>query len=437
MLQTVFPERSMQRRISIFSGMAGLVAVVTLILSGAGEPSPQPSLPPLPRPTGALPMLAPDGAAGGSAPLAVPLPAKPPVAVASLAPPPPAVPPAPPAARPPKDGNAGQDGKSPLHIEADSARYDRKSKIALATGNVLIRQEDMTITAEDAQYDENAKTSYVNDAVKVVQRDKKTGRKTTIDAFRLTAFHDEKRIVMEQDVRLDRAADPRPPKTTAKPKDKAEKRKRIEDALQRARTIITADEMEYWTRLKDASFVGNVHVTQPEKKASADRATMLEGPGTITLEGKAHLEQIKGDWIKATKVLDDGKKPDPELQKALANKAVIDADIIVMDQRRNDVNAQGNVTVTQKGRVVKADNAVFNDASGLITLAGNVRLQKENGDWLQADKAIVDTNRDRMEAIGLNRQVETQFTVDEDKVPDPVPKPKPVTPPASLPSRRP
>jgi lipopolysaccharide assembly outer membrane protein LptD (OstA) len=376
-------------------------------------------------------MLAPASAAAGSAPVAVPVPAQPPKAAPPVMPPPPAAPPPAAAAPPP-----AKEGKTPVHIEAESARYDRKNKIALASGHVLIRQEDTTITAADAQYDENAKTSYINDAVKVVQRDKKTGRQTTINAFRLTAFHEEKRIVMEQDVLLDRAADPRPPKNRQKPKSKAEKRKRVEEALQRARTIISADEMEYWTRRKDASFVGHVHVTQPQKKASADRATMLDGPGTITLEGKAHLEQIKGDWIKATKVLDEGKKPDPELQAALANKAVIDADLIVMDQRQNDVNAQGNVTVTQKGRVVKADRAVFNDATGLINLAGNVRLQRENGDWLQSDKAIFDTKKDRFEAIGLNRQVETQFTVDESPSPKPPAAPVPQKRPSATPSRR-
>jgi lipopolysaccharide assembly outer membrane protein LptD (OstA) len=418
----------MRRRYNVIGVMAGLVAVMSLVVTGAGEPSPP--VPPLPNPTASLPLLVPQG----SAPMAVPVPAQPPVPLSASLPPPPAAP-KPPAPQPPVQ--AAKDGKTPLHIEADTARYDRKSKIALASGHVLIRQEDTTITAADAQYDENAKTSYVNDAVKVLQRDKKTGRLTTINAFRLNAFHEEKRIVMEQDVRMDRAADPRPARVKAKPKSKAEKRKRVEEALQRARTVITADEMEYWTRRKDASFVGHVHVTQPEKKANADRATMLEEAGTITLEGKAHLEQIKGDWLKATKVLDEGKKPDPDLQQALSNKAVIDADVIVMDQRRNDVSAQGNVTVAQKGRIVKADSAVFNDASGLITLAGNVKLQKENGDWLAADKALFDTERDRFEAIGIARQVESQFSVD-DESPKPAPPkaPAPKPPAARLPDRR-
>lgn len=425
----------MRRRNSIWGGTAVVVAAVSLALSGAGEPAAS-----VPRPSASLPVLAPVVPTAGSVPVAVPGPVQPPKPPAL---PPPATPKAPPPSAKPAVGKNDKDGKTPVHIEADSARYDRKSKIALASGHVLIRQEDTTITAADAQYDENAKTSYINDAVKVVQRDKKTGRLTTIHAFRLTAFHEEKRIIMEQDVRLDRAADPRPPKSRAKPKSKAEKRKRIEDALQRARTIITADEMEYWTRRKDASFVGHVHVTQPEKKAAADRATMLDGPGTITLEGKAHLEQIKGDWIKATKVIDEGKKPDPELQQALKNKAVIDADVIVIDQRQNDVNAQGNVTVTQKGRVVKADRAVFSDASGLINLAGNVRLQRENGDWLLSDKAVFDTKRDRFEAIGVNRQVESEFTVDESPSPKPpagpapAKAPKPQPRPSTLPKRRP
>lgn len=330
--------------------------------------------------------------------------------------------------------------QTPLHIEGDTARYDRKNKIALASGHVLIQQEDMTITAADAQYDENAKTSYVNDAVKVVQLDKKTARRTVINAFRLTAFHEEKRIIMEQDVKLDREADPKPPPNQAKPVSKIEKRKRVEAALQRSHTVITAQELEYWTRRKDATFVGNVVVTQPEKRATADRATMLDGPGTITLEGKAHMEQIRGDWLQAAKVIDAGKKPDPELQRALNNKAVIDADLIVMDQHTNDLQAQGNVKVTQKGRVVVADRATYSETNGMITLVSNVRLQRENGDWLKADKATVDTRRDHFDAVGVEKQVESVFTVDESPAPQ-APPAKPQAPVGTRPptpvSRRP
>lgn len=330
----------------------------------------------------------------------------------------------------------------PLHIEADTARYDRKSKIALASGNVLIRQEETTIRAEDAQYDENAKTSYVNDAVQVHQRDKKTRRDTRISAYRLTAFHEEKRIVMEQDVRMEVDADPRPvPKYKEPAKSEAEKRRRVEETVRRSRTVITSQEMEYWTRLKDASFVGAVEVIQPQKRAKADRATMIDATGTITLEGKASLEQIRGDWLQGLGVLPKDKQNDDEFKRALENKAVIEADVIVIDQNTNDVQAEGNVKISQKGRIAYADRATYTEANGMMNLMDSVRLQKENGDWMKSDKALFDTRSDRFEAIGTQRQVETSFTVDdEEEAPAPAParpQPQPSQPLPALPRSRP
>lgn len=309
---------------------------------------------------------------------------------------------------------APQAKESRVKIMANKVRYDRLNKLALATGEVKIIQEDTTIFANEVQYDEGAKMSYINDPLKAIQTDKETGRKTVLTGDRMTAFHEEKRILVEHNVKLDREADrsPRPPKP--KGDDKSVKRQQVETALKRARTIITADALEYWTRAKDAAFNGNVKLLQDEKRANGDRALLNDAQGTITLTGKAHLEQINGNWLVVEGIVDDDPK-DEELQRALKNKAEIDADEIVINQNTNDVYAKGHVRVQQKGRVATGDECIYNDRQELITVTGNVKLLRENGDWMTADRILVHTARELFEAFGGGKQIESEFTIPEEE----------------------
>ncbi|PIQ27306.1 hypothetical protein COW20_23020 [bacterium (Candidatus Blackallbacteria) CG13_big_fil_rev_8_21_14_2_50_49_14] len=319
-------------------------------------------------------------------------------------------------ARPPK----GVKNEDRVKIYADRAIYKKKSKLAQALGHVKVLQDNTTIYADEMFYFEEQKQSLVDKGVKIVQQNKKQekGRITTITAVKMIAFHQEKRIFLEHEVRMDRESFPKPiPEKFAE--SKAEKRRRTEEALKKERTVITADQMEYFTKTENANLIGNVVVLQKEKKLTGKKAFIrgeTEGD-TITLEDDAQVIQLNGNWLIENKII----RPDPkdeEQKRLLREKLTINADKITLFRATDDLEATGKVKIVQKvggkERVATGDQATYSESKQMAVLSGNVRIQRENGDWLTAEKAIFYTDKENFEAIGTaNQQVISEFTLDE------------------------
>lgn len=347
----------------------------------------------------------------------------------SLAPPPGGQPPRkplPPGAAPPgavPKGVAPGEKKEQerVRIYADHAIYKRKEKRAQAIGHVKIIQDNTTIYADDVLYNEETKQSFVDKGVKIVQVNKKEdkGRTTVITAVKMTAYHEEKRMFLQEDVRMDRE-----PYHYELPKDytddKKEKRKRTENAIKKDRSVVTADQMEYFTRSENANLLGNVVFLQKDKKMTGDKAFIRgeQDGDTVTMENNAVVTQINGNWLIKNKII----KPDPEdeeQQRFVKEKLVIAADKITLFRATDDLKAEGHVKITQKvggkERVAVGNQATFSDREQLATLTGDVKIQRENGDWLTADKALFYTEKEAFEAIGTSdAQVVSEFTIDED-----------------------
>lgn len=337
----------------------------------------------------------------------------------------PAQTPARPAATP-RPVPSGPTGSDRVRIFADKAIYKRQEKRAEAIGHVKIIQDNTTIYADRVLYNEATKQSNVDDGVKIVQvnKTKDRGRTTTITSAKMTAFHQERRMIFRDDVRMDRDAAPQP-----EPADyavsKAEKRARSERAVEKARSVITANQMEYFTRTEDANLEGKVVILQKDKQVTGDKA-FVRGERTgdqIVVEGNAEVTQINGNWLVVNKII----KPDPEdieQQRFLREKLVIKADKITIFRATDDLKAEGNVKVTQKvggkERVAVGKEATFSDRQQLATLTGDVKIQRENADWLTSDKALFHTDNDTFEAIGTpTEQVISEMTIEDENSPKP------------------
>lgn len=296
-----------------------------------------------------------------------------------------------------------------IHITSDYMKYDRKAKVALATGNVVIVQEDTTIRTAEVQFDQGQKISYMNQPVKVVQQKVKEPR-TTLDSQRMTNFHKDKRIIAEGAVKMVRAKDP-----FAKPTGSAQKDK-VAVAIKKQDTVITADKLEYWTQAKNAHFTGNVVIINDQKKSWGDKAFMDQAKNTVTLDGRVRVVQINGNWLVKEKIV-KADSPDEARDEALRERATLTCDNLVIDQRTNDAVATGQIVrVEQKGKVATGRKAVFSDKNSMITMTDNVRIQQTNGDWLTATKAVFHTNTEVFEAFsGGSTQVQTEFEVPEQK----------------------
>ena len=296
-------------------------------------------------------------------------------------------------------------GTSSVRIYSDFVRYDRRSKQALAKGNVVIFQGDTTITTSEAHYDEANKITTILVPFQLVQV--KPGEpKTTLKGDAMTVYHQQKHVVVAGDVNLVRAGQP-----DIKPAN-ASTHAKLAAAFKRDDTVVDADHMDYYTNTKDAQFDGNVHFIQKEKNATADHAYLDNAKNTMTMDGNVVLTQIKGDWLSRNGLI-DASTSDPERDAALKKKTVITGDHLIVNETTNDAVMTGQlVTVKQQGREATGQRAVYHDGQKTIVLTGNVRIAKEDGGYLTANRAVFHSNTDKFEAYGTEgHQVETDFSL--------------------------
>lgn len=296
-----------------------------------------------------------------------------------------------------------------VRILSQTLTYDRKASLAVLQGAVKIFQEDTTIETEEVRHDSKAKVSYIEVPFKLVQT-KPPDPQTTLKGKKMTYFHNEKRVFVDGDVWLLRAGVP-----DAMPASDAKKDK-LKTALKREDTKITSNQMTYWTDRKDAEFTGQVLVYQKEKQAEGDHALLDNATKKITMDGHVVLTQIKGDWLVREGVV-DARKPDPERDKAIKEKTVATGDRLEIDQVTNDSVLTGNlVKIDQKDRHATGKRAVFSDKDQTITLTESVKIQRESGDWITADRAVFHVDSDKFEAFGgKGQQVETEFLLEDEK----------------------
>lgn len=296
-----------------------------------------------------------------------------------------------------------------VRILSQTLTYDRKAGMALLQGAVKIYQDDTTIETEQLRHDTKNKISYIEVPFKLVQT-KPPDPKTTLKGKKLTFYHNEKRIFVDGDVWLLREGDP-----TARPASNAKKDK-LKAALKHEDTFIQSDQMTYWNERKDADFKGKVLAYQKEKRAEGDHAFMDNTRKTITMDGHVVLTQIKGDWLVREGIVDT-RKPDPERDKAIKDKTIATGDHLVIDQVTNDAVLTGSlVKIDQKDRHATGKRAVYSDHDQTMTLTENVKIRRESGDWITADRAVFHMDSDQFEAFGgQGSQVETEFVVPDGK----------------------
>ncbi len=300
-------------------------------------------------------------------------------------------------------------GTSSVRILSDFVRYDRQSKQALVKGNVKIFQEDSVISTTEAHYDQQNKITNIRVPFELVQV-KPDEPRTTLKGDAMTAYHQSKHVVVERNVNLLREGKP-----DARPANTSKKEK-LKTAFKREDTVITGDHMDYWTSNKDAKFDGNVQFFQKEKNATAAHAFIDNKKKKVFMNDNVVLTQIKGDWLVRNDLV-DASKPDAERDEALRERTVMTGDNLEIDQDTNDAVMTGKiVTVTQKGKRATGKRAVYGDKDQVITLTEDVKIAKDDGGWLTAEKAVFHTDTEKFEAYGAQgTQVETEFKLDDDE----------------------
>ena len=164
-----------------------------------------------------------------------------------------------------------------VNISADNVIYDKSTDKMVFKGNVIITQEDITLTAQEADFDVDKKIGQIKGDIKLVQSD------ITITGENLEAFLNDKRYIFQEKVIL-----------IQERKDKEEKEDNI---------IWNCSGLEIFTETKDLTAIGEVKILKKDYTITAEKAVYNDKEQKITLTGRVRIEEEGGRWITGDKAV--------------------------------------------------------------------------------------------------------------------------------------
>jgi len=167
---------------------------------------------------------------------------------------------------------------SVVNIQADNVIYDKSTDKMVFKGNVIITQEDITLTAQEADFDVDKKIGQIKGDIKLVQTD------ITITGETLEAFLNDKRYIFQEKVIL-----------VQERKDKEEKEDNI---------TWNCNKLEIFTDTQDLTATGEVKILKKDYTITAEEAIYNDKEQKINLIGKVRIEEKEGGrWITGDKAV--------------------------------------------------------------------------------------------------------------------------------------
>ncbi len=167
--------------------------------------------------------------------------------------------------------------ESVVNIEADNVIYDKSTDKMVFKGNVIITQEDITLTAQEADFDVDKKIGQIKGDIKLVQSD------ITITGETLKAYLNDKRYIFQEKVIL-----------IQERKDKEDKEDNI---------TWNCNNLEIFTDTQDLTATGEVKILKKDYTITAEKAIYNDKEQKITLVGKVRIEEEGGRWITGDKAI--------------------------------------------------------------------------------------------------------------------------------------
>ena len=169
--------------------------------------------------------------------------------------------------------------ESVVNIQADNVTYDKSTDKMIFIGNVVIAQEDIVLTAQEADFDVDKKIGQISGDIKLVQTD------ITITGETLEAYLNDKRYIFQEMVKL-----------IQERKDKEEKEDNI---------IWNCKKLEIFTDTRNLTATGEVKILKKDYTITAEEAVYNDKEQKIDLTGgKVKIEeQDSKRWISGDKAV--------------------------------------------------------------------------------------------------------------------------------------
>jgi lipopolysaccharide export system protein LptA len=247
-------------------------------------------------------------------------------------------------------------------VNADRVRYDESEDTQDAFGNAALKYLDVTVTADEIHNDNESRTA--TGKGNVVFDDPRNH--ATADSFTIDLKN--KKIHLEGGVHL---------KDRGRPADeKNEKQDPFE---------LAAKKLDYDWGNKNGVADGEVVATAESRRGSADRLVFDRKSKTYQFSGSVSLHQDNGDWFKDRDVFDEND----EKARRLAGKPTdITCKQAFLDDDRNIALLDGDVSIEQQGRRIRARKVSIDSKKKVFEAAGDVYMSQDSGDWLFEEKMI-------------------------------------------------
>jgi lipopolysaccharide export system protein LptA len=144
---------------------------------------------------------------------------------------------------------------------------------------------------------------------------------------------------------------------------------------------LSAPYAEYNTEKEYAEFLGGVKMVGEQSTATGKEMRVWYGENRAQLDGNVRLISQQGD----------GDKKEP---------TVVLAETLDYNWEKEEGVATGGVKMRQGQKRAFADRAEIYQLRNEILLIGNVRVEQGDGDWLTAQRAIYDTEKQTVRAEG-------------------------------------
>jgi lipopolysaccharide assembly outer membrane protein LptD (OstA) len=167
--------------------------------------------------------------------------------------------------------------ESVVNIQADNVIYDKSTDKMIFGGNVIITQEDITLTAQEADFDVDKKIGQIKGDIRLVQSD------ITITGETLEAFLNDKKYIFQGKVIL-----------VQERKDEEDKKDNI---------TWNCNNLEIFTDTQDLTATGEVKILKKDYIITAEEAVYNDKEQKITLVGKVRIEEESGRWITGDKAV--------------------------------------------------------------------------------------------------------------------------------------
>jgi len=159
--------------------------------------------------------------------------------------------------------------ESTVELTANQVNYDKDNDLMVFTGNVIIIQEDTTLTAGLASFNVDTKEGQISENVKLVKED------ITITGEKLEAFLNDKRYIFENEVEL---------------------LQEREDSQGEPDNITwLCQKLEIFTETKNMTATGEVTITKKDYTITAQEAVYNDEEDRISLTGGVKIEEIENN----------------------------------------------------------------------------------------------------------------------------------------------